>query len=389
MAPNDYIVFKRREQGIDTPLYWGEIHIHSALSDGRGTPAQNLRHACDVAGLDFAAITDHAESLNDDRWEIIKQATEKYYDPGKFVTLLGFEWTHPSGNVVWKPLLKEGLPPSKLSIPRYGHRNVYYKGMEGDYYAWNAPRSNTPEKLWKRLREQGNQSLVIPHHPASYIFPVDWKYFNPEFERLVEIYSIWGSSEIPASHGNIRPILRGGGEVREDDGSHVQYALNKGYRVGIIAGSDGHDGYGGRARHHIHNLTEHSGPFYPSGITGVYADDLSREAIWGALWDRRTFGTTGSKIALKFSINGYGMGTEIGKLSDSELHTEIEIHGTADIQKVEFIENGNVIKKFNGVSPVLKLQTKLPFNENLPKYYYLRVTQTDGEIAWSSPIWVG
>lgn len=369
-------------------LFWGEIHIHSNLSDGKGSPMKNLRHARDVVDLDFAAITDHAKDLNQEKWKITKNSTEELNQPNNFVTLLGFEWTHPSGTAVWEPLVRKGLSISDLDFPVYGHRNIYYKEGNGEYFAWNDPESDTPDKLWDRLREQEAQSLVIPHHPASHVFPVDWEYFNPEFERLVEIYSMWGSSECSALQDNDRPIVRGGGETSESKGSHVRDALNKGCRVGIIAGSDGHDGHGGRTRHHIHNLTEHEGPFYPSGITGVYAEELTREAIWDALWDRRCFGTTGSKIQVEFSLNDHRMGSEIHQSNAPNANLKIEVHGTADVKKVELIENGSIRKTFKGNSPEFEQEVEISLPRERPLHYYVRVSQTDGELAWSSPIWI-
>jgi len=40
-------------------VFFGNLHSHTALSDGSGTPAEAYEHARDVAGLDFLAITEH------------------------------------------------------------------------------------------------------------------------------------------------------------------------------------------------------------------------------------------------------------------------------------------------------------------------------------------
>ena len=366
-------------------LYFGEIHIHSNLSDGRGSPAQNLRYARDVAGLDFGAITDHAEDLDKRKWNRTKEEIQKYNNKSEFVTLLAFEWTHPSGLEVWKPLVQDKLDPSQLTTDRWGHRNVYYKGIEGNFYQWKDDISNTPEKLFNILKKQNIPALVIPHHPASYVFPVDWEKHNSEFERLVEIYSMWGSSEMHEREGNRSPIIRGGGEVDPEKESHVIDALKHGCKLGLIAGSDGHDGFGGKTRHHISNLTEHQGPFYPSGIVATYAEELSRESIWNALWDRNCYGTTGQKIRLHFTVNGERMGSEINVKQDEEITVKAKVSGTADIQKVEVIENGEIGFKKYGNSPEVNLKSKSRIKNG---YIYVRVFQTDGGMAWSSPIWV-
>ena len=80
-------------------VLWGDLHGHSNLSDGTGTPADYYRYAREVAGLDFAALTDHDHwgmlflDQNEAIWQQVLDVNRQQHEPGRFVTLLGFEWT--------------------------------------------------------------------------------------------------------------------------------------------------------------------------------------------------------------------------------------------------------------------------------------------------------
>ncbi|HSD28772.1 MAG TPA: hypothetical protein VLL75_15825, partial [Vicinamibacteria bacterium] len=80
-------------------IYWGDLHGHSGLSDGTGTPEDYFRYARDVAALDVAALTDHdhwgMQPLATDPalWEEVRAQVRAFQEPGRFVTLLGYEWT--------------------------------------------------------------------------------------------------------------------------------------------------------------------------------------------------------------------------------------------------------------------------------------------------------
>jgi hypothetical protein len=106
-------------------LFFGDIHGHSLMSDGSGTPEDYYRYARKVSGLDIAALTDHADHgtmpIKGRIWERIRNAANNADEPGRFVTFLGFEWTN------WK----------------YGHRNVYYRDGKGPVFRYIDPESNT------------------------------------------------------------------------------------------------------------------------------------------------------------------------------------------------------------------------------------------------------
>jgi hypothetical protein len=120
------------------------------------------------------------------------------------------------------------------------------------------------------------------------------------------------------------------------------------------------------------------------------ADELTREEIWESLAKRQVYGTTGARILLEFTLNGYPMGSEI---PDKDLHIprlgQIYVLGTAVLISVEVIKNNEVMERF----PCTGLMEEYTFSDETygtpGDYYYVRVTQSDGHQAWSSPIWLG
>ncbi len=224
---------------------------------------------------------------------------------------------------------------------------------------------------------QGEDVLIIPHHT---LVATKWDSFDPR-ERLVEVYSCWGRSEYPGNYG---------WDKRHNPWGGVQNALKQGYKLGIIAGSDTHDGFSGRCYpgNRASNLN------CKGGIMAVYAHELTREAIFDALFNRHCYGTTGERIILDFRVNGHMMGEEVGWDGDKPRKIKVSVAGTAIIDKVEIIRNAQVIATLRGNSDFEEFEytdkeplfTQAKEDKNAI-YYYVRITQEDEEMAWSSPIW--
>lgn len=376
--------------GAENRLLWGDIHGHGGLSDGIGSPKEYYSFGRDVANLDICALTEHVEypgPMSEEAWKQIQLAAEEFYAPGSFVTFLGFEWTAGGG-------LQVALGPP------YGHRCVYYLRNAGQpFFRADDPRTNTPDKLWKALSEY--ECLIVPHHTAvnNGIHSFDWDYHNPKLEPLVEIYSSWGCSEGSVETGNHRPILRlsdTGDPLGEGSDRFVLSALKRGYRLGLVAGSDGHDGRPGRSAMHAVNpepfvtpAEAHLGPFYPSGLVAVYAESATREGVWEALKARRVYGTTGSRIVVTFNLNGKPMGSDVRlDLAVQSRNLSVAVHGTDILQRMEIIRDGAEFATW--LPDTLDFSASATDDSPLvgTSFYYLRVTQLDGEMAWSSPIWV-
>ncbi|MFW5986159.1 MAG: CehA/McbA family metallohydrolase, partial [Halanaerobiales bacterium] len=348
--------------------YWGEIHGHTLLSDGQLLPEEYYRYARDREGLDFSAISDHDTHMmrrevgGEDRylkspfwqeplapWHIIKYETKKFHQPGEFVTLLGYEWT--SGHC---------FTPKDFCL---GHRNVYYLDDDERVYSHIDTESDTPLKLFDRL--QGKEAFVIPHHSSrpvgfgegddvnNVVSGVDWKYHDPRWERLVEIYSKWGNSE---TDNGPRPVIDS-----EAEGT-VQSALARGCRVGFTAGSDTHVSWPGS------KIIEEGGLLpYRSGLTCVKGDNLTRGEIFNSLYERSCYATTGERIFIEFKVNGREMGKEIN-LTDENItaHIKARVAFTFPEGKVEVIRNNKVVSSYKGQDTIeIDWQDPIPVAQNL------------------------
>ncbi|HID11028.1 MAG TPA: DUF3604 domain-containing protein [Candidatus Latescibacteria bacterium] len=310
--------------------YFGDIHGHNEHCDGRGTVDEYYLWARDVRILDFCALTNHVEGAKrlpvEDFWRLDIAKANDYNSPGNFVAFVGFEW---GGWTVW------------------GDKCVYYLEGDGPYFPANEPVADTPGKLFARL--ESRDAIVVPHH-TKYGGRTVWDEHDPRWEPVVEIYSIWGSSECYGEHS-------------------VQAAWERGYRLGVIAGSDDHTGHPGTP---------------PGGLACILAGELTREALFYALESRRCYGTTGARILLDFRVNGVPVGGVVRNTETVEVY--VRVAGTAPIEKVEILRDSEVVYSADGDGREVTLRWREVRGRG--RYYYVRVAQADGHLAWSSPIWI-
>lgn len=357
-------------------VYFGDIHTHSedgvnGNGCGTGTITENYEYAKNIANLDIYSLTDHDYQMDDEIWNRQIQASDNYYSPDKFVTILGFEWT------------------SSL----YGHRNVYYnagnfmnsglpfymsRNKPGDYWTSEA---DTPYDLWSKLDNIKAEAITIPHHTSAASLPLSWEFFSKKYDRLVEVYSSWGNSEFHNSP------YSGGGKDRHP-GLSCRAGLNKGLRFGLIASSDGHDGHPGFAQspqvkhHHIYHPLG-------SGRIAVISDELTRNSIFQSMKQRYCYGTSGEPIILNMTLNGLKMGSEAHMDKDEKSEIDIQVKCTAPVKHIDIICNGEVVCRDTPFETCFERSLKWKDNTcESQAYYYTRITQIDGETAWSSPIWV-
>ncbi len=341
-----------REAG-EPGVYFGDIHTHCEISaDAVGDPDAAYDYARRFWGLDFAALTDH--SPRSSQWKRTMQIGNRHNTPGRFATILGFEYSHP----------------------RNGHRNAYYRADAGP----EQPRlSGNMTPWWNFFDKAGVRVITVPHHPnteskakspsgKSVWGPMDWSVINHTYQRLVEVCQIRGAFEAPG--GPVTELRI----VRKDVGSSVQTALGMGHRLGLIGSTDTHSGRPG------------TGP----ARCAILAAELTRTALWDALHARRCYATSGKHILVMFAVNGRAMGREISvKDTAAKRHVTWRVVGTGPLKRVDLLRSNTVVKSWPGGGKD-DLSGQFTFAEPLTKteWWYLRAIQKDTEIAWSSPVWL-
>jgi hypothetical protein len=342
--------------GSDPPqrILWVDLHGHTGLSDGTGTPDDYLRYARDFAALDACAITDHDHygltflDRSPDMWNGIQEAVARFNEPGRFVSLLGYEWTS------WI----------------FGHRHVVYFEDEGPVFGSVDPESDEPEELWSLL--EGRPAITVPHHPGGGPIAIDWEVApDPVLEPVVEITSVHGTSECLRCPASIYSPV---------EGAFVRDALGRGYRLGIVGSGDTHDGHPGVGA--PENATV--------GLAAVLAESLDRDAILEALRARRVYATSGPRIVLGFAVSGAGMG-EVLRVAGPKLPREIAVSvvGTGTIERLDLVKSGELLLSVAGEGrDSLEIRARDADPIQPGEYVYVRVLQEDGGLAWSSPVFV-
>jgi hypothetical protein len=333
-------------------VLWGDLHGHSSLSDGTGSVDDYYDYARNVAGLDVAALTDHDHwgilplDEHPEIWEQIVRGAQGHYEPGRFVTLIGFEWTN------WI----------------HGHRHVLYFGDDGEVFSSLDPKYESPEQLWKALA--GRPVLTIAHHSAGGPMRTNWDIPpDPVLEPVTEIVSVHGSSEALDSP---LPIY---GAV---PGNFVRDALDRGYRLGFVGSGDSHDGHPG-----LPQLAAPSG-----GLAAILSEERTREGVLAALRARRVYATNGPRILLRVAFGSHGMGSAVSVPGGESVSDDLFVHVIAPVplDRIELIRSGAVV---DGASAegLLEVVLQRPVEGlRAGEYLYVRAVQQDGGAAWSSPI---
>ena len=354
-------------------ILWADLQNHSGLSDGSATPDDLLRYAREIAALDAAAVTDHdhwgmrfmdgAPSI----WRRTLDAVDRRHAPGRFVALAGYEWTN------WVE----------------GHRHVVFfeptAGAVADRLLSSIDESfdEAPE-LWAGLG--GVRTLTFAHHSAGDPIATDWSLEPPAgLEPVTEIVSVHGSSESADSPG---VVVRGALK-----GNYVRDVLDRGYRLGFVGSSDGHDGHPGLAQ-----LASPSG-----GVAAILSDEVTREGIYEALRARRTYATNGPRMVIRASYAGWPIGAdvpaaaaaagEVGPVTGVPERTLVaRVVAPGEVARMEVIsrQGATGAGAVAGEALCPEGERECGLTVALPEfrpggYLYLRVVQTDGGAAWTSP----
>lgn len=324
---------------------FGDIQQHSAHSDGVGTADEAYLRARHRYGDDFVALTDHESFIGKrtgpGEWAYLQAVATKHDAPGAFATLYAYEWTGQR-------------------YPGPGHKCVYLPRVGMPLVS----RDDVPEgrALVQSIKALGG--IASPHHVGW--TGCDEPGHDPVGQPVFEICSCHGCYEHPD-----HPL----GQRGELTDQLVSVMLAKGHRFGFTASSDSH----GLLWHH--GEARKRDP-YRTGLTAVQVRSLHRDDVLEALRARRCYATSGAKILLDVTVNGAPMGSEI--VADGPpLAVHVIAHGEGPLARVEVIADGVVAAR----EDVDAMTHEARFSVQA-RYLYVRVTQQDGEMAWSSPVFV-
>lgn len=355
-------------------ILWGLFHGESDKNDSLENIESCLRQFRDEKALQFYASSpfESVDETSAEQWKHISGQAAEFNEEQRFSTFLGFQY-----------LADEGL------------RQIVYFKEQKPLLRKKDQKSNVLSKVYKLLNPK--EALAIPSFTMAKGMVTDFSNFDPELERVVEIYNAWGSSECSAKEGNKRPIrATSKSGVQESENGSILQALKNNCRFGFVAGGlDDRGVYEG--------LYESGQTQYTPGLTAILAAEQTRDALIQALARRSCYATTGERMILGFHIAGMGMGGELNTKAKPGLvlnrHITGYIAGTAPLSEIVLIRNGEAIKTFSTSDYFFDFEfddtthlskVALPGKNEKPPFafYYLRVTQNDGHIAWSSPIWI-
>ncbi len=362
--------------------YWGDIHIHTKLSyDAQGS--NPYEYTKDVSGLDFAAVTDHWESLGSIGYRQVLKWANDYYVPGEFVTLLGDERS-----------------PKEFT----GHHNLYFRDEESflkniDELV-NIQSLNQIDIKDYCVPLDPTVAMIVPHHTGISFealsnegighTAVDIDSYDDRGMRpVVEIYSHHGQSEVYAPQHILSYEFNRMRKSERRSNTSTQgpyFAQNywmAGKRLGVVASSDEHSGQGGR-RH--------------GGITAVWSKGLSREDIFDAIRNRHCYATTGERILVDFTVDGILMGDCAKRSEGDRLGIRLQIWGTELLLRIEILRYrfglDHLFTPIFTVSPrpeTMDVSYEIEDVLSGNTMYYTRITQNPIDwpgMAWTSPVWI-
>ena len=354
--------------------YFGQLHSHTQYSDGAGSLENALAYIKalpDSANVDFVAFTDHSnyfDSKNNPNVEAALYDTSlvKDSDPSH-------SWATYKNTVAAFNAANAG---KKVAIAGF---EMTWSGGPGHINTFNTPgivsRNNTTlnnktkdaglQAYYKLLSQtEGANSISQFNHPGTTFGNfIDFGYWDAVVDTRMYMVEV-GNGEGQIGAGGYYP-------------SYEQYimALDKGWHVAPTNNQDNHKGRWGNAN---------------DARDVILTDDFTEDGIYAALRARRMYATEDKNLELDYTVNGNMMGSIIDV--PEKLNFEISFNDpdrTDSIAKVELVVNsGKVAYTWDSAAALAKGSVSV---ELAPEYtyYFVRVTEGDGDLAVTAPVWVG
>ena len=335
------------EFDLDWNLYFGQLHAHTDISNGAGSVEEAFQYASQVDGLDFFAVTDHSDSFdNADMgaidadgadisadWAAGKQAAASVTN-GDFVGLFGFEMTWPED--------KQLGHISTFNTPVWQTRD------QADFE--NVPTAL--ENYYKALTAVPGSVSQFNHPDTVHGDFERFDHYSPQYDAAVSLLEVAGEDGVV-------------------DCEYYDLALDKGWHVAPTNNQNNHNGQWGDAS---------------EARTVVLAKSLTEEALYAAMKDRRVYATQDSDLAIYYELNGTVMGSIIPKSESAAVTVFLSDPTDEAIGNVEVVTDGGAVLVSEYVETPSQV-LELPASGGR-SYYYLRITQPDGDVAVTAPVWM-
>ncbi len=350
--------YRYETSGTSYRILRGDLHRHTDISAdgiGEGALIDFYRYAITAGSYDFMMVADHQFGGDnvpgvEYNWWRTEKSEDIFLVPGRFRPLFGTERSLPYPN---------------------GHRNNVFaqRGIHrlpiqaGERNA----TINSGDVLYPYLRRNGG---ITTGHTSGTDQGTDWRDSDPDVEPVVEIYQgLHASYEYPGAPRAETPDKRyyHHGEAWRPDG-FVWEAWAKGIKIGVQASSD------------------HVGTHDAYACVLVPADkETTRQDLLDGMRARRTYAAT-DNIIVDVRIGEHLMGEAF--VSAETPLVEVRAIGTLPIARVVLIKNNEFVYTAEPGTRDAAFEFRDDSPEKGESYYYARVEQSDGSLAWSSPIWV-
>lgn len=335
------------EFDLDWNLYFGQLHAHTDISNGAGSVEEAFQYASQVDGLDFFAVTDHSDSFdNADMgaidadgadisadWAAGKQAAASVTGED-FVGLFGFEMTWPED--------KQLGHISTFNTPGWQTRD------QADFE--NVPTAL--ENYYKALTSAPGSVSQFNHPDDIHGDFERFDHYSPQYDAAVSLLEVAGEDGVV-------------------DCGYYDRALDEGWHVAPTNNQNNHNGQWGDAS---------------DARTVVLAKSLTEEALYAAMKDRRVYATQDSDLTVYYQLNGAVMGSILPKSEEAEITVFLSDPTDEAIGNVEVVTDGGAVLVSEYVETPSQV-LELPASGGR-SYYYLRITQPDGDVAVTAPVWM-
>jgi hypothetical protein len=352
----------------------GDFHRHTELSwDGGGAQDGSLqdfyRYMIDAASMDFGASTDHQGGAWPYWWWYTLKMTDMHHVPGAYTSMYGYERSavFPNGhrNMIFVKRSDAKVTPFHL---RAGARQFFLgespMGDEPGIGSGDLVENDT-KLLYEEIR---SRNAIAISHTSGTRMGTDWRDNDPDLEPVVEIYQ--GARTSYEKLGDPYVVAKGTDDEHMNVAGYqpegmMNNAWGKGYKLGIITSSD-------------HGSTHLS-------YALVYSPDASRQGIIDSIRKRHTYGAT-DNIVLDVRMGSHFMGDEFPLARP--LPIKVKARGTGAVARVDVIKDSQVVYTSEPKAQDVSFEFVDKGDVAQRHYYYVRLQQEDGMIAWSSPFFV-